>query len=86
MGGTSYMYLKKHSYGSLYVELNEVNWSILILSIFVCTDAELQVVSCRLRKLLAEPREVWGITACTFKSTTVLSIPQWVIRVDHRSP
>ena len=85
MGDTSYVHSKKHCYGSLYVELNKVNGGILILSILVCTDAELQVVSCRLRKLLAEPREVWRMAACSLKSTTILSIPQWVIRVENKS-
>ena len=87
MGDTSYSYVhfKKHCYGSLYVELNKVNGGIFILSILVSTDAELQVVSCRLRKLLAEPREVWGITACLLKSTAILSIPQWIIRVENKS-
>ena len=68
-------------HSSLYVKLNKVNRSIFIR--LISTDADFQIVSSRLRKLLAEPRKVWRITAWTFKSITTLSIPQWVIRVEN---
>ena len=72
----------KYHHGSLYVELNKVDKDVLIPSRLICTETNLQVISSWLKKLLTEPWEVWGITACTLRSTAVLSIPQCVVRVE----
>ena len=53
------------------------------ITILIPTNANLQVISSWDRKFLTEPREVWGITACALKSTTILSVPQWIIRVEN---
>ena len=53
------------------------------ITILIPTNANLQVISSWDRKFLTEPREVWGITACAFKTTTILSVPQWIIRVEN---
>ena len=77
----------KHYSGSLYVELNEFNGDILIVvSSSIPTEAELQIVTSQLRKLLAEPWKVWRITACMLKSITILAIPKWVVRVENKRP
>ena len=76
----------QHHHHSLNVELSKVNESIFIVALCIPTNTELQVISSWLRKLLAEPWEVWRITACTFKTIATLPIPQWVIRVENETP
>ena len=87
VGGHTTFQVYNHAYvtssSSLYVELNKVNGSILVAENKISTYTNLQVISSWLRKF---PWEVWGITACTLKSTTILSIPQLVIRVENSLP
>ena len=87
LGGIYYIgIMHKYHHSSLYVELNKVDGDILIPSWLICTDTNLQVISSWLRKLLAEPWEVWWITACTLRLKAILSIPQCVVRVENMIP
>ena len=56
---------------SVNIDLNAIDWCVFILSIFISTDPQLNIISSRLRESSAEPR--WR-RRCTGATTTCTSV------------
>ena len=68
------------------VEFNKLYWSVLLSKEFVRTNTNLDVISCGLRQLLAEPGGVVEGTLRCSACSTVLAIPKRIIRKECVTP